>query len=62
MAASSAVERPSKLGGGMGGGVVKGRKGKGGNGKGGLAPVAPPSDSGDAPAAAGVGAAEVAAG
>ena len=50
------------MGGGMGGGVVKGRKGKGGNGKGGLAPVAPPGGSGDAPAAAGVGAAEVAAG
>ena len=37
IAASSAAERPSKLGGGIGGGVVNGRKGKGGKGNGGLA-------------------------
>jgi len=41
MAASSAADRPSKLGGGIGGGAENGRKGKGGNTKGDLRPVAP---------------------
>lgn len=43
MAASSPADRPSKFGGGIGGGAVKGRKGNGGNTKGGRgAAPAPP--------------------